>query len=434
MFGEISDKSPHASRKGKATMRACLKRGWIVIALCFIFNSAVPASADDNAPAGRVSFYKDILPIMQESCQVCHRPGGKSLSGMVAPMAFMTYQEVRPWSKAIAKQVNAGRMPPWHAAREHEGTFQGERYLADEKVQTLVRWAETGAAIGNPADAPEPVDWDAQSGWAIGEPDLIVKIPKPFFVNDDVEDLQLTFRGMITEEMLPEARYMKASQIISGSEAVHHIIARPLGGMAPGTGPTITPQGFANILRPNTPINWQMHYHKEAGPGTGVWDESYIGVVFHPKGAEKDMKYAVGGGPGNIGNTRFEIPPQHGDWAVGSAHTYAQDTLILSYLPHMHFRGKDITYTAFYPDGTTEILLDVPRYDYNWQNRYVYQEEKWVPEGTRIEVMAHFDNSVDNPYNPDPTRAIRFGGPTTDEMMLGWLSTWLPIEEDDATQ
>ena len=416
-------------------MKTLLKGSLCIIAAGAIFMAATPSMADDAAPA-RVSFYKDVLPILQENCQTCHRPGGTSVSGMVAPMAFMSYREVRPWAKAVANQVQARLMPPWGAALAHEGTFQDERILTDQEIAILVKWAQTGGAAGNPSDAPDPIEWDTSGGWSIGEPDIIVKMTEPYFVEDDVQDQYITFNVTITREQLPEARYMKATQIISGSEAVHHVIARPLGGMAPGTGPTITPQGFERILQPDTTVGFQMHYHKESGPGTGVWDQSYIGVVFHPEDADLQIKYRLGGGPANVGNMSFEIPPGHGDWAVGAAHTYTQDTLILSYMPHMHLRGKALVYTAYYPDGTTEVLLDVPRYDFNWQNVYRYQEEKWIPEGTRIEVMAHFDNSEERASSVgfNSERALRFGGPTTDEMMLGWLSTWLPVEEDDSTQ
>ncbi|MCH8332366.1 hypothetical protein IIC65_00385 [Candidatus Sumerlaeota bacterium] len=414
-------------------MKTRLKGFFFLWAIFALMSASLPASADDNAPAGRITFYKDVLPILQENCQTCHRPGGANNAGMVAPMAFMDYREVRPWAKAIANQVRARTMPPWHTSAEFHGVFSNERVMTDSEVDTILKWVATGASAGNPGDAPEPLVWDSSGGWAIATPDLIVRMPEPYFVADDVQDQYITFRVVIGEEQLGEARYIKESQIIPGSEAVHHIIARPLGGFAPGNGPTVTPKGVEDLLRPNTEVNFNMHYHKESGPGTGVWDDSHIGVVFFPEGADLEIKYRPGG-PRNIANSGFEIPPNHPGWAVGAAHTYTEDMLLSRFMPHMHLRGKSITYTAFYPDGTEEILLDIPRYDFNWQNDYIYKEEKWLPAGTRVEVLAHFDNSSDNPYNPDPTLPVSYGGPTTDEMMIGWLSTYLPIDQADSAR
>lgn len=380
---------------------------------------AMTAQAEDSR---EITFTKDILPILQENCQVCHRPNGANYSGMVAPMAFMTYEEVRPWAKAIARKVVAREMPPWHAASIHAGQFANERTLTDEEIATISRWVDTGAKRGRPEDAPAPIEWpDGGSGWSIGEPDLIVRMPEPYFIADEVEDLYINFEKVITKEELPRDQYIKAVEFKAGSPAVHHVIAPPLGGMAPGNDPNITPEGFGRVIRAGDRVEFQMHYHKEAGPGTGVWDQTEIGVTFHPPDA--DIKWSFGGGPANIGNTWFEIPPGHPNWAVGASHVYERDTLILGFMPHMHVRGKDMTYTAYYPDGTSEVLLSVPKYDFNWQTSYRYKEPKWIPAGTRLEVVAHFDNSTNNPSNPNPNKAIRFGGPTTDEMMLGWLTT-----------
>ena len=411
---------------------------WIsagVIALAIIFLAAeAPANADDNAPTGRVTFYKDVLPILQTSCQDCHRPSAPSNAGMMAPMAFMSYQEVRPWAKAISKQTAQRTMPPWHASAIHHGQFANERTLTDAEIATLARWASTGAVPGNKADAPEPrVFEDGGTGWSIGVPDLIVSMPERYFVPDDVEDQYASFQATITEEQLPEPRYIKGIEYKNGSEAVHHIIASPLGGSAPGTGASYTAAGFGRVLNPGTVVTFQMHYHKEPGPGTGVWDQTSIGLTFHPKDIE--IKYVSGGGPANLGNMRFEIPPGNSSWAVGAAHTYQQETLITGFLPHMHLRGKSAKYTAFYPDGTSEILLDVPNYDFNWQTGYRYKEPKVLPTGTRVEVIATFDNSEERAVrsNFNAERAIRFGGPTTDEMMLGWITTYVPVD-DDSTQ
>ena len=151
------------------------------------------------------TFYADVMPILQENCVDCHQPQGLKPGGMVAPMSFMTYSEVRPWAKAMASQVQARLMPPWGAALVHEGTFQDERILTDQEIAILVKWAQTGGAAGNPSDAPDPIAWDTSGGWSIGEPDIIVKMTEPYVVEDDVQDQYNPFNVTIPREQLPEA-------------------------------------------------------------------------------------------------------------------------------------------------------------------------------------------------------------------------------------
>ena len=394
-----------------------LLTGIVVAALL----SSTAVIADDDAPAGRITFTKDVLPILQQNCQVCHRPSGLNMGGMVAPMAFMTYEEVRPWAKSIATAVEAREMPPWHATHEFHGVFYNERTLAEKDIATLTRWVKTGAARGRPEDAPEPVVFPSGE-WSF-EPDLVITMPEPYFVTDDVEDLYVEFEVEITKEMLPEPRWIHMSEAKSGSSAVHHIIARPLGGLAPGGGHAIYPEGYGLLIEPGDTLTFDMHYHKEPGPGTGVWDQSSVAAKFHTE----PVLHPVTTRP--IGNNGFEIPPDHPNWEVGASLIFPKATTILRYAPHMHLRGKDMKYTAFYPDGTTEVLLDVPSFDFNWQTSYFYGEPKKLPAGTRIEVIAHFDNSAEKAEwaNFNSERSIRFGGPTTDEMMLGWMS-WADTE------
>jgi hypothetical protein len=262
---------------------------------------------------------------------------------------------------------------------------------------------------------PAPIEWpDTQ--WSIGEPELVVAMPEPYFVGDDVEDLYVNIPTTVTKEQLPEPRWIRGAEIKAGSDVVHHVIARPLAGNAPGIPAKIYPEGYGAMLEPEQTVTFNMHYHKEAGPGTGVWDQTKIGVVFH----DTPVHHAVHSE--GIANRWFEIPPGQSDWEVGSSKTFNEDTLLLSMMPHMHLRGKAAKYTAYYPDGTTEVLLDVPKYDFNWQTPYEYPEPKLIPAGTRIDVKMLFDNSEANAYNPDPTKAVVFDGPTTAEMMIGWIS------------
>ena len=401
-------------------MKAWAKASLAVFAVVSLLSATMAVAADDGAPSGRVTFTKDVLPILQENCQSCHRAGGANFAGMVAPMAFMSYSEVRPWAKSIVKRISTGEMPPWHASETFHGVFANERTITEEEIATIVKWVNTGAARGSAADAPEPIAWaETEDGWSLGKPDLIISMPEAYFIEDDVQDEYINFRTTITEEDLPHARWIKSIEYKPGSEAVHHVIARPLGGIAPGNDPTVYEEGYGKLLEPGTTVSFQMHYHKEAGPGTGMWDQSVIGVRFHPEDAH--IKYVIGGG--NVPNMRFEIPPGHPNWQVGGSHTFSEDTYLLAMMPHMHLRGKAAEYTAFYPDGTQETLLEVPQYDFNWQTTYKFKEAKFMPAGTRMEMKMWFDNSADNPSNPDYTKAIRFGGPTTDEMALAWYTS-----------
>lgn len=394
-------------------------RGMVVIALLLAGLGVVDAGADESvtSPANPV-FYKDIVPILQENCQQCHRPGGANLGGMVAPMALITYEETRPWAKAIAKNVAARKMPPWHASPEQSGHFRNERTLTQTEIDTILNWVKTGARPGNPADAPAPLEWDTSSEWSIGKPDLIVSMPEDYFVADDVEDIYVQLNTEITEEMLPEERFIKAIEFRPGSSVVHHIIATPLGGIAPGNDPTVYPDGIGQRLSPGMTVSWQMHYHKEPGPGTGMSDRSSAGIKFYPKDAE--VTHVLKGDP--LGRFDFAIPPGAKDYSISSEMTFAHDTEIVSFMPHMHLRGKSAKYEAYYPDGRHEVLLEVPEYDFNWQTSYAYKDFKKVPAGTKVVFTSVWDNSEDNPYNPDPTQRVTFGQPTTDEMSFGFMS------------
>ena len=381
----------------------------------------VTASSNNNAKdvVEKPTFYKDVLPILQKDCQVCHRENGANLGGMVAPMAFSTYQDARPWAKAIAKQAQARTMPPWHASADLHGVFSNERTLDEGSIATLVNWAKAGAPAGDVADAPPARDWPSSEGWTIGEPDLVLDMGQKYFVEDDVEDQYINFETEITADMIDGPRWLKAVEFRPGSEVVHHIIARPLGGIAPGNDPTVYNDGFGVEVTPGTKIKWQMHYHKEAGPGTGVWDKSYAALKFYP--ADYQPEHVVQNE--SMGKFDFEIPPGEDYYEQKVTTTFDRDTLLLGYTPHMHLRGKYAHYLAKYPDGTEEVLLEVPRYDFNWQTHYEYPAPgKKIPAGTEVVLTMAWDNSAENPHNPDPSKTIRYGGPTTDEMMFGFIS------------
>jgi mono/diheme cytochrome c family protein len=386
------------------------------------------AYADDVPAAKAVTFYQDVLPILAKNCQVCHREGGANLGGMVAPMAFTTFESTRPWAKAIADNVSTKKMPPWHASKDQHGVFANERTITPAEADTLVAWAKSGAAKGNPSDAPTVKEWPQTEGWSIGTPDVVLKMSeKPFFVNDDVVDTYEYFNTTITKEMLPEPRWIKAIEFRPGSKVVHHIIATPLGGIAPGNDPTVFPDGMGRLLRPDTNVTWQMHYHKEPGPGTGSYDQSEAAIVFYPK----DAKISHVLRDESLGRFDFRVPAGDPNYSIKTEYTFDEDSKIVSMMPHMHVRGKSAKYEAFYPDGTSKVLLDVPNYDFNWQTRYQYKDFEFVPKGTKLVLTTAWDNSAANPNNPDPKASVTFGEPTTAEMSFGFMNYIKAVDQED---
>ena len=408
--------------------------------------AAAGGAATDTAKQG--TFYKDIAPLFQENCQGCHRQGGTQLGGMIAPMPLTTYDEVRPWARAIAKKVAAKEMPPWFASPEFHGVFANERTLTEEQIATVVGWVEAGAPAGNPADAPPPKQWDDYEGWIIGKPDLVLDLAEPFWIEDGVRDLNISLKAeAITAEMLPEARWIEAVEFRPGSDAVHHIIGSTraasaeapgatgmFGGIAPGTEPFRLPKGFGRLLLPGSQVFLQMHYNKEPGEDSGRWDRSQVAFKFKAK--DEPIEHVVHWDA--IGNRDFEIPPGVEDWEVGASRIFEHETTIFGYLPHMHLRGRYAKYVAYYPDGTRETLLEVPWYDWNWQTNYEYKQPKVIPAGTRIEVTMFFDNTKEREEliraggtEIDSGRVVRFGGPTYEEMMLGFIDYAYNIPKDE---
>ncbi len=396
----------------------------------FVFASVATAETRNNDARPELTFHRDVEPILQHNCQSCHRPGGDNYTGMVAPMSLVSYSEVRPWARSIAREVESKAMPPWFAAPEFHGVFSNERTLTEAEIATIVDWARAGAPAGDPADAPVPLEFDDGHGWRIGQPDLVVTAPS-YFVPDEADTHYVTHQVTLTEDMLPESRWIQAIEWKGGSEVVHHIVGYAvvpgeggaaqrygLGSIAPGEEPMHFPDGYAKLLVKGSTLLFNMHYHKEKGEGTGAWDASQVAFRFHPEGA--DISHFVDHDA--IGNVSFEIPPGNGNWRVGSARVFETDTTLLAIHPHMHLRGKAARYVAYYPDGTEETILDVPQFDFDWQTDYSFAVPKRLPAGTRLEYIAWFDNSAENPANPDPNKAQGWGRETWDEMMLGYVT------------
>ena len=402
------------------------------IAATTLFLLAVPGAWGATVP-DEPTFNRDVLPILQANCQECHRAKPINISGMVAPFALTSYDEARPWAKSIAQAVESRKMPPWFATEQFHGVFRNERGLTADEIETVVRWVSTGASRGLEEDAPPPLVFE-DSEWWLGEPDLVVSLPEPIWVGDEVYDWQPTIEIVLTEEMLPEDRYLRAVECQPGSEGVHHIVisavptdgdnslasairAKGIGGLAPGSAPSLALDGYGILLEKGSTLRVNMHYFKEAGEGTGFYDQSTIGLHFYPKDQEVIEVTADA-----LGTLDFEIPPGQRTWQVGIARIFERDFSVLSYLPHMHLRGVAAQYVAYFPDGTAETILDVPEYDYNWQLNYEYPEPRPFPAGTRIEVTMTYDNSELNKSNPDPGKSVGFGLETIDEMAFGFIN------------
>ena len=379
------------------------------------------ATVQNDAP----TFYGDVVAILQENCQVCHQPERPNLGGVVAPMSLVTYEETRRWASSIAEQVEARLMPPWHASREFRGTFVNERYLEDHEIETLVAWAESGALAGNPADAPPPLalnEVGSSDSWTIGEPDLVIPSPS-YMVSDELTDDYIYQRVTISADMLPEDRWIKAVEFRAGGSYVHHIVGGVLGGTAPGYGPFYYPNNVSRTLRTGSTIRFEVHYHKEPGPGTAVLDQSFAAIQFYEPGeVVKNVMRTT-----SLGIMDFEIPPGDPNYTDSSEFLFEEDSYIHFMNPHMHLRGKSARYVLTYPDGRQEPLLYVPQYDFGWQHNYYLNEPLFVPAGTKVTLTLWWDNSADNPTNPDPTATVTYGAPTTDEMGFGWLH-WTEAE------
>lgn len=408
--------------------------GGAVLAMVVTSSIAVQAQAPRQGAAptrAAVTYTKDVAPILYNNCTECHR------AGMSAPMSLMSYDETRPWARAIKQRVVKREMPPWSAHPSH-GKFKNDPSLSQKDIDTIASWVDAGAPKGNDRDLP-PAPRYAE-GWTIGTPDAIFTM---------TEDYKVPTEGTIPYQYiriptnLTEDKWLAAIEIKPGDRrVVHHVIANAqpaggsardertagrtgLGGITPNKPGVVYEPGIARLLRANSEIILQMHY---TTIGIETTDRTSIAVIY----AKEPPKKVLSGG--NILNARFEIPPGAGSHEVSGSRTFADDVLLTTMTPHMHVRGKDMTYIATYPDGRKETLLYVPKYDFNWQHSYELAEPKLLPKGTKLEVIAHFDNSTTNLFNPDPTATVRWGDQTWEEMMIGFYSTVVPAPAASTSQ
>lgn len=401
------------------------------------------------ARAALPAFYRDVLPILEQRCQQCHRPGE------IAPFPLVSYRHARPWAKAIAKAVEERKMPPWFAD-PCCGHFSNDNSLTAAQIQTLADWASAGAPEGNLKDAPKPPHW--VQGWNISKPDWIVKMPVPVHLPAS-GDVEYTYEIVSTHfsqgrwiqmsELRPSARdhvhhavvYIRQpeSQWLRGAPAgkpftasslhdphlmheAHSTTSDLLLVYAPGSSPDHWPEGMAKFVPAHSDLVFQMHYTTS---GHAASDLTSLGLVFSKSPPAKRILTLQLANE----NDRIPIPPNAGNYKVVVAGTLPNDAELLNFFPHMHLRGKQFEYNLVHEDQTRETLLRV-HYDFYWQLSYRLAEPRMLPAGTKLEAVAWYDNSRSNPHNPDPDSYVQWGEQTYNEMMVGFFDVAVPAEVD----
>lgn len=422
---------PQAEQKDLAAAIEAVLAGRVVENPVTSAPGCLIARTGEPNPNSPVTWSNQISRLFQRSCQECHR------EGEIAPFPLMTYEDTRGWEAMIQEVVQENRMPPWHAD-ERYGEFSNDCRLTKEEKRLIDVWVENGAPEGDPAELPKPREF--VEGWQIGEPDVVYYMrDKPFQV--PAQGL-LEYEYFIVDPGFTEDRWLKACECRPGNRSVvHHINVfilppeldntflrdqltnRLLDGYAPGFRHEPLPEGMASRVRAGSRFVFQMHY---TPVGTPQEDLSYMGVIFaDEEKVEQSVEMPL------AFNAEFAIPPGASDHEVKSMYELKTDATLFAMIPHMHLRGKSFRYEALHIDGTTEVLLHVPRYDFNWQSTFQLTEPIELPAGTIVECTAVFDNSEDNLANPDPTVTVTWGDQTTDEMMIGYLCLAKPKELGD---
>lgn len=366
-----------------------------------------------------VTFTKDVAAILQKRCQNCHRPG------QTAPFSLLTFDDAAKHGRMIREVTAQRRMPPWHADSRY-GRFRNDRRMTKKEIETIAAWVEAGMPRGADSDLPPAAKF--ADGWVHGEPDLILSMPDEFEVPATGS---LPYKYWELDPKFTEDKWVTIAEGRPGVPGVvHHLVAYILApgqrqpfqndgtlsvlvGWAPGDLGLVCPPDTAMRIPKGSRLRFELHYTPN---GMKAKDRSSIGITF----AKKPPRYELF--TNAFANETIVVPPHDPHFRAEAALRFRADARLLSFVPHMHWRGKDYFYEVIYPDGKRETLLSVPRWDFNWQNVYQLKEPLKLPKGAKLHAVAHWDNSKNNPLNPAPDKPARFGLQTWDEMMVGWVA------------
>jgi peroxiredoxin len=365
-----------------------------------------------------VTYTKRVAPIVQKRCQECHRPGE------IGPFSLLSYDDLEKRTSRIREAVLEERMPPWHADPRY-GKFVNDRRLTQAERDTLMSWIDQGAPKGDDRDLPPPLKFI--EGWKIGKPDKIFTMARDFTVSATGV---LDYQKFVVDPHLTEDTWVQAAECRPGNrKVVHHILvyilepgrrepydrdgtAYTLVGWAPGDMPAMYAPNTARRVPAGSKLLFEVHYTPN---GTEQTDRSSVGIVLAPKPPANSVEMNI------LANMIFRIPPGAAHHKGQMTFTFPQDALVLSFMPHMHLRGLSARYEMTYPDGAKETLLSVPDYDFGWQSVYRLDQPLHVPKGSKLTWIGQWDNSADNPRNPDPKKTVFWGLQTWDEMQNGWM-------------
>lgn len=384
--------------------------------------------AEDAEP---ITYTKNIAPLLQSRCVECHRAQG------LAPFDLQSYDQTRAHAKAIRKMVHDGKMPPW-SLDPKVGKWKNDPTLTSEQIAMIDKWVESGTLEGDKKDLPEPRAF--YDDWSIGKPDIVYEMPKEITI--PAEGV-MPYQYHVTELNNTEDMYVQSMEVLPGNrKVVHHIIVflQPpaewakanndgftvgfLDVYAPGSPAGVNPPGVARLIPKGSKIMWQVHY---TPTGKEEKDKSKFGIVLAKEKPKELMRTAL------MVNMGFTIPPQAEETAVEAKTVIKHDATIYSYTPHMHFRGKAMEFYITPPGAKEELVCSVPRYDFNWQFDYFLKQPRKVPAGTAVRIVGHYDNSPKNPFNPDPTKAVKWGEQTWEEMLMGGVFLSWPVDDKPAS-
>ena len=374
-----------------------------------------------------VTYANQISRILNRYCVECHR------AGEIAPFSLTQYDELSGWAETIAEVIRDGRMPPWNANPKH-GSFRSARRMTDVEEQLIYDWVDSGAPLGNTDDLPEPPEFVA--GWRLPRrPDMVIAMSDEAF--EVPAEGAVEYQYFVVDPGFERDHWVSATEVVPGNRTVvHHAIVfvKPpgasrweglgwLGAYVPGQRPMILPHGKARLIPAGSKLIFQMHYTPN---GSVQSDITKVGIIFTEDNKVKEQTITL-----IAVNRDFEIPPHAANHLVrATLKRFPPEGKLLAVSPHMHVRGKSFKSTAHKPDGTTFVLADIPKYDFNWQHVYEFESEIGISEGWEIECQARFDNSTNNLANPDPTATVRWGDQTWEEMAIAFFEVAVPREHD----